>query len=136
MTLVSTYLDSVDGKCYQQIGSDAYAKNTLAAGIGSLGTCAQDGFTKEVSEQTVYDSKYGNVTFSVWVKPSLLQNLVVTSTMHVVKDDVCYQTEVSDSNMEFALSKGAVPGTCSFNAGFTGPHGTFVIPGSLGDVTF
>ena len=44
--------------------------------------------------------------------------------MYVVKDAVCYQTEVYDSNMELALSKGAVAGTCSVNAGYTVPHGT------------
>ena len=44
--------------------------------------------------------------------------------MYVVKDAVCYQTEVDDSNMELALSKGAVAGTCRVNGGYTVPHGT------------
>ena len=43
--------------------------------------------------------------------------------MYGVKDAVCYQTEVHDSNVDLALNMGAVAGTCSTNGGYTVAHG-------------
>ena len=59
------------GKCFQHEVPDLHVNIALAK-AGVAGTCSQDGFTKEDSEQTFKLPEFGNVTFSVWEEPSAL----------------------------------------------------------------
>ena len=52
---------------------------------------------------------------------SYLQNLEATvdkTMMYTVKDDACFQYEVSDLYTSIAMTEGSVSGTCAINAGF------------------